>query len=767
MQPDLNVREKILIDTLQEAFGGREGRFVERMDPILSRATRHYAWHLIQGFEVKRKWDKEFTANIWLEMNYMPGKYKLALALMEVLRIELGDLKGKCKDTQGVSDTLEPLSQKLENENVELEFQIRNYAKENAHLKTAYQNLFDSINVFEQKDITKGTSLKTQFCKQSILGKPPSSPGPKLYPVTPFPKSKGLPKIDETHALSKPVTSNSAPIPQESKVVKNVNVISPKIFRINPLKTSREGKFVPNKPINASARTNPITVSQPHVITKKDANSDSNGLSSIRINITTKNRRTQPRSNTNNDRVPSTSKSSCIKNKEVEVEEHHRNLLLSRKKKHMSSNCNNIKLAIRNAKTEVVCAMCKQCLITANHDVCVLNYVNGMNSRGGHQLEDFFGCNGKIIKSRASKGQSDNCNGDNACTSNPPEPSSKRFPNPTSSLGRNLKLLINLVWKFLGIVRFGNDHVVAILGFGDFQWGNILITKVYFVEGLGHNLFSVGQFCDLDLEVAFRRNTCFVRNLEGVDLLKGNNTTNLYTINLHEMASASLICLMARATSTKSWLWHQWLSYLNFDTINDLARNDLVTGLPKFKYHKEHLCPSCEQGKSKRASHLGKLGAKGDIGFFIGYSTNSCAYRVYNRRTKKIMETLNVTFDELSGMAFEQSSLKPGLQSMTSGQISSGLDLTYAQSTITTQRPYEGELDLLFKSMYDDHIGVQPSAAPRTISAAQAPQVLQSPTTTTTTTNIAPTPTNSSSQAISIPSSSQNVDELKAQQQHV
>ncbi|GJX45153.1 ribonuclease H-like domain-containing protein [Tanacetum coccineum] len=157
----------------------------------------------------------------------------------------------------------------------------------------------------------------------------------------------------------------------------------------------------------------------------------------------------------------------------------------------------------------------------------------------------------------------------------------------------NLKLLINFVWKFLGTVRFGNDYIAAILGFGDLYWGNILITRVYFVEGLGHNLFSVGQFCDLDLDVAFRRNTCFVRNLKGVELLNGNRATNLYTINLHDMASTSPICLMARATSTKSWLWHQRLSHLNFDTINDLAINDLVTGLPKFKYHKEHLCPSC------------------------------------------------------------------------------------------------------------------------------------------------------------------------------
>nr|GEX99530.1 integrase, catalytic region, zinc finger, CCHC-type, peptidase aspartic, catalytic [Tanacetum cinerariifolium] len=151
---------------------------------------------------------------------------------------------------------------------------------------------------------------------------------------------------------------------------------------------------------------------------------------------------------------------------------------------------------------------------------------------------------------------------------------------------------------------------------------------------------------------------------------------------------------MPRASSTKSSLWHQRLSYLNFDTINDLARNDLVAGLPKFKYHKEHLCLSCEQGKSKRASHspkpvpnsrqrkpdisfllvfgalyypkndredIGKLGVKGDIGFFIGYSADSRAYRIYNRRTKKITETMNVSFDELSAMAFEQRSSKPGL----------------------------------------------------------------------------------------------------------
>ncbi|GJQ93545.1 hypothetical protein Tco_0004684 [Tanacetum coccineum] len=133
-------------------------------------------------------------------------------------------------------------------------------------------------------------SMNTQFCKQSILGKTPSSSGSKLYAVTPFPKPKGLPNIDKTHALSKPVTSNSVPTPQESKVVNNDKVIAPRMFRINPFKPSREEKYVPNK-VRASVRTNPITVSQPHVITKKDVNFNSNGLSFTGVDNTAKTRR--------------------------------------------------------------------------------------------------------------------------------------------------------------------------------------------------------------------------------------------------------------------------------------------------------------------------------------------------------------------------------------------------------------------------------------------------------------------------------------------
>ncbi|GJW14323.1 hypothetical protein Tco_0018456 [Tanacetum coccineum] len=226
-------------------------------------------------------------------------------------------------------------------------------------------------------------STNTKFTKQTILRKLPSSSKSKLYSITPFPNSKVIPKVGEMNALLKPVTSNSAPSTRESKVVKNDNVIAPRMFRIDPFKTSRVDNVLTNKPVKASVRTKLITTSQPHVISQENVSSNSNSISSIGVESTTKTRRPQPRSNIKNDRVPSASKSSCIKNKDVKVEEHHRNLLLSKNKKHMSSECNTVKLP--NDKFKIVCAMHKQCLITANHDVCMLNYVNDMNSRDDNQ----------------------------------------------------------------------------------------------------------------------------------------------------------------------------------------------------------------------------------------------------------------------------------------------------------------------------------------------------------------------------------------------
>ncbi|GJS19574.1 integrase, catalytic region, zinc finger, CCHC-type containing protein [Tanacetum coccineum] len=135
----------------------------------------------------------------------------------------------------------------------------------------------------------------------------------------------------------------------------------------------------------------------------------------------------------------------------------------------------------------------------------------------------------------------------------------------------NHSKLKNFVKKFIGTVRFGNDQFGAIMGYGDYVIGDSVISRVYYMEGLGHNLFSIGQFCDSNLEIAFRKHSCFVHDMNGVDLLKGSRSTNLYTISIDDMMKSSPVCLLSKASKTKSWLWHRRLNHLNFDTINDLA----------------------------------------------------------------------------------------------------------------------------------------------------------------------------------------------------
>ncbi|GKG02369.1 hypothetical protein Tco_0310005, partial [Tanacetum coccineum] len=116
----------------------------------------------------------------------------------------------------------------------------------------------------------------------------------------------------------------------------------------------------------------------------------------------------------------------------------------------------------------------------------------------------------------------------------------------------NLKLLTNFMEKFLRTVKFGNDQIAPILGYGDLVQGTITIKRVYYVKGLNHNLFSVGQFYDADLEVAFRKSTCYIRDLKGNDLLTGSRGTDLYSITLHDSTSPNPICLMAKATSSQA-----------------------------------------------------------------------------------------------------------------------------------------------------------------------------------------------------------------------
>nr|GFC39353.1 integrase, catalytic region, zinc finger, CCHC-type, peptidase aspartic, catalytic [Tanacetum cinerariifolium] len=145
------------------------------------------------------------------------------------------------------------------------------------------------------------------------------------------------------------------------------------------------------------------------------------------------------------------------------------------------------------------------------------------------------------------------------------KPRAKNVPNkmePNKSWGSSSNVSTSITdcklsKSSFGTVKFWNDHVAKIMGYGDYQIGNVTISQVYYVEGLGHNLFAVGQFCDSDLEVAFRQHTCFICNLKGVDLLTCSRGNNLYTLSLQDMMASSPICLLSKASKTKSWLWHR------------------------------------------------------------------------------------------------------------------------------------------------------------------------------------------------------------------
>nr|GEU62413.1 integrase, catalytic region, zinc finger, CCHC-type, peptidase aspartic, catalytic [Tanacetum cinerariifolium] len=368
--------------------------------------------------------------------------------------------------------------------------------------------------------------------------------------------------------------------------------------------------------------------------------------------------------------------------KKQEVKDQRRNVKLLKNKTSVTA-CND-SLNAKTLNVNSVFAMCDKCVLNDKYDMCVLNFVakpikktvaSESNQKPRNITKKLYERLVEIVLFIVDSGCSKHMTG-------------------------NLKLLINFMEKFLGTVKFGNDQIAPILGYGDLVYGAVTIKRVYYVEGLNHNLFSIGQFCDADLEVAFRKSTCYIHDLKGNDLLTGSRGTDLYSITLQDTNCPNPICLMAKASSSQAWLWNRRLSHLNFNTINLLSKNDIVVDLPKLKFVKDHLCSSCELGKAKRklvqrglqaqvrivqtdkgteflnqtlhaylvaegilhqtdGENLDKMKEKGDECIFVRYSTQSKAYRVFNKRIRVIMESIHVNFDELPQLASDHISSDP------------------------------------------------------------------------------------------------------------
>ncbi|GJU57339.1 retrovirus-related pol polyprotein from transposon TNT 1-94 [Tanacetum coccineum] len=415
--------------------------------------------------------------------------------------------------------------EEIEMINIELDHRVLKFIAENEHLKQTYKQLYDSIKPTRIRSKEQCDALVSQVNQKSV----------EISDLNAILQEKVLVITSLKNELRKHKRKELA----DNVVTKNT--IDPEMLKIDV------------EPINPRLLYNRAAHSNYLKHTQKEA--------AILREIVEQGKSQNPLNNSLD--------SACnLKNKNSVVEPKG------------SANVQHSKL---NANFEVLCIKCNGCMLSNNHDLYVLDFINDVNARA----------KSKSVKNNSKRKvvQIVLWYLDSGC--------SKHMTGDRSQL-------TNFVNKFLGIVKFGNDHVAKILGYGDYQIGNVTILRVYYVEGLGHNLFSVGQFYDSNLEVAFRQHTCFIRNLEGVDLLTGSRGNNLYTLSLGDMMASSPICLLSKASKTKSWLWHRRLSHLNFGAINHLARHGLVRGLPKLKFEKDHLCSACAMGKSKKKPHKPK-----------------------------------------------------------------------------------------------------------------------------------------------------------------
>ncbi|GJV83593.1 retrovirus-related pol polyprotein from transposon TNT 1-94 [Tanacetum coccineum] len=283
----------------------------------------------------------------------------------------------------------------------------------------------------------------------------------------------------------------------------------------------------------------------------------------------------------------------------------------------------------------------------------------------------------------------------------------------------NRSQLTNFVNKFFGNVKFGNDQIAKIIGYGDYQIGNVTISRVYYIEGLRHNLFSVGQFYDSDLEVAFRKHTCFVHNLEGVVLLMGSRGTNLYTLSIARTPQQNGVVERQNRTIVKVartmliydnaplFMWAEVVAAACYTQNRSLIRlrhektpYELVHDRkPDISYLHVFgaLCYPTND-----IDDLGKLKAKADVGIFIGYAPTKKAYRIYNQCTRRNIETIHVDFDELITMASEQSSSGPALHEMTPRTLSSGL-VRQPHSSTPFVPPTRNNWDTLLQPLFDEY----------------------------------------------------------------
>ncbi|GJW12178.1 retrovirus-related pol polyprotein from transposon TNT 1-94 [Tanacetum coccineum] len=529
------------------------------------------------------------------------------------------------------------------------------------------------------------------------------------------------------------------------KYTKLIQEMLSKISKTCPSINSSGEQLVAVTPMNKVKRvrfTEPVTSSR-NTKTAHTSNLASNKpmLSSTGVKQSTSASGSQPSGNTKKDKIQQT-QSRILKNK---VEAHPRKVKSSLKNKDCvvaPKGTAHVQHSKLNANYELKCVKCNGCMLSDNHDLCVLDFINNVNARAKsrsvkkNSKRKVWKPTGKVFTNIGyiwrPTGRTFTIVG-NACpltrittTTEVPLRKSSALDNKTP------KPVVTLVYsrkprKSKTSVPVNNYKVIKSVTANNLEPSQ---SRGSIVSNVPSSSFDE---CSKDYGL-WRLSDWECYNFkEGVDLLTGSRGDNLYTLSLGDMMASSPICLLSKASKTKSWLWHRRLSHLNFEAINHLARHGLVRGLPKLKFENDHLCSACALGKSMKKPHKPKSEDTNQEKLYLLHmdlcgpmrvaSVNGKKYILvivddYSRftcvkclRSKNEAPTFIINFlkmIQLTAMASEHSSSGPALHDMTPVTISSGLVPNPHPSTPFVP-PSRIDWDMLFQPLFDEFLNPSPS----------------------------------------------------------
>ncbi|GJX26128.1 retrovirus-related pol polyprotein from transposon TNT 1-94 [Tanacetum coccineum] len=564
--------------------------------------------------------------------------------------------------------------EEIETINTKLDHRVSKLIAENEHLKQTYKKLYDSIKPARIRSKEQCDDLINQVNLKSVeISDLNASLQEKVLVITAL-------KDDKGQALADNVVSKNTIDPKMLKI--DVEYLNPRLLNnrsahFDYLKHTQEEAAILRKIVKEGKSQNPLNtyLDSAYKYTKQIQElliiigQTYPSFNNSRVKPSTSASRSQPSSNTKKDKIRQQT-SSTQKNK---VEPHLRKVKSSLKNKDCvvePKGIAHVQHSKLNANSELKCVKCNGCMLFDNHDLCVLDFINNVNAR----------TKSKSIKKSSKRKVW--------------KPTRKRYLSFDEMLILNLKSVKETFKR----ENFGNKQEKC--------YTNIDILETYYNETSKPVVTLVYSWKPR-------------KSKTNVPVRKSK------VLNTDMMAS-SPICLLSKASKTKSWLWHRRLSHLNFDAINHLARHGLVRGHPKLKFEKDHLCSACAMGKSKKKPHKPKSEDTNQEKLYLLHMDLYNGTEFVNQTLCEYYEKVGIShetsvarspqqngvierhFDELTVMASEHSSSGTALHEMTPATISSGLVLNPPPSILFVP-PLRNDWDLLFQPLFDELLTPPPS----------------------------------------------------------